>query len=160
AQVRFGHRLSCTPRRKTMLPHWLTGLLHPRALRHRRTSPAARRRRAPHLQLESLEERCQPAGGATPNQQFVAQAYLDLWHRQVDPQGLAVWTGALDTGATRAAVVQGIATSTEYRNLVIDRDYALLLQRPVDPQGRNSWSGFLASGGTFEQLLANIAGST
>src|SRR5262249_62229319 len=41
---------------------------------------------------------------ATPNQRFVAQAYLDLLQREADPTGLAGFTAFLDQGGSRAAV--------------------------------------------------------
>src|SRR5205823_796252 len=47
------------------------------------------------------------------NQAFVAQVYLDLLQRPADAGGLASWTGLLDQGMSRPAVVQAMESSAE-----------------------------------------------
>src|SRR5207244_1312046 len=68
----------------------------------------------------------------TLNQAFVAQAYLDLLNRQVDSFGLQIWTGALDSGATRTQVSAAIETSLEYRRDQVDAMYVKYLHRHAE----------------------------
>jgi hypothetical protein len=72
---------------------------------------------------------------ATPNQRYLAQTYVDLLRRQIDPTGLAVWGGFLDKGGSRGGVVRGIEGSTEYRTNLINSMYFEYLGRAVDPFG-------------------------
>jgi uncharacterized delta-60 repeat protein len=59
-----------------------------------------------------------PSG--TPNQRFVSQEYLDLLQRPAEAEGLAAWSGLLDSGqASRSQVVQEIERSPEYHRNVI-----------------------------------------
>src|SRR5205085_2153505 len=72
----------------------------------------------------------------TPNQNWVAQVYLDVLHRGVDPDGLAAWGGLLDLGlANRFQVALAIETSPEARTVQVDTLYRQLLGRPADPLG-------------------------
>jgi hypothetical protein len=97
---------------------------------------------------------------ATPNQCFVMQLYRDLLGREVDPAGLATWTGELDTGLeTRSEVALGLGSSTEFRVRELQQMYATLLKRSLDDSGATSWLGFLQAGGTMEQVEAGILGS-
>jgi uncharacterized delta-60 repeat protein len=99
-----------------------------------------------------------PGGSFT--QRFVAQAYLDLLQRPVDPSGLAAWSGLIDSGqASRAQVVQMLESSQEYRQLVIDQFYGEYLRRPVDPGGLAGWLNFLVAGGSIDQMRALLLGS-
>jgi glucose/arabinose dehydrogenase len=93
------------------------------------------------------------------NQQFVAQVYRDLLHREADTAGLAGWTSAVDHGATRTQVVLQVESSAEYLDGVVQQLYSQLLHRAADPAGLQSAVTFLQSGGTDEQLAAALAGS-
>jgi hypothetical protein len=94
------------------------------------------------------------------NQRFVAQAYLDLLGRTVDPSGLQFWGGLLDGGiANRLQVVQGIEDSLEFRIVEVNHAYQQILGRQADPLGLNAFVQFLANGGTVEQLKAMLASS-
>jgi uncharacterized repeat protein (TIGR01451 family) len=93
------------------------------------------------------------------NDNFVAQVYRDLLHREADAMGLASWCDLLDNGASRLQVVQAIQSSPEYRGDEVDSVYSRLLHRAADPGGRSSFVNFMESGGTVEQLEALIAGS-
>jgi hypothetical protein len=98
--------------------------------------------------------------GLTPNQCYVSQIYRDLLGREVDPFGLSLFAGALDSGAaTRAQVAFDITISPEYQNLILSNLYTTLLHRPIDAVGQSGWSGFLAGGGTLEQVEAFILAS-
>ena len=53
--------------------------------------------------------------GALGNSAFVTLLYQNVLGREPNPQGLAAWTGALDSGAlTRAQVVEGFSQSAEF----------------------------------------------
>jgi uncharacterized protein (TIGR03118 family) len=95
----------------------------------------------------------------TPDERFVAQAYLDLLQRPADPFGLGFWSGSLAQGATRTQVAAGIEASLEYRSLVVQDLYSRFLHRRVDPDGLNTFTGLLGTGGTVEQAEAIITGS-
>jgi hypothetical protein len=105
---------------------------------------------------------------------FVAQIYLDLLHRPVDPSGAAAFSNALAQGGTRNQVIMAIVSSPEYyRDLVTgppplppppllpDQNfYGLLLARTADPTGLSLGVQYLSGGGTDEELEAAIAGSS
>jgi hypothetical protein len=97
--------------------------------------------------------------GLTPNQKFVAQAYLDLLGRPADPGGLTLFVNFLNAGGTRQAVSAAIESSGEYRNDVVNALYQKYLHRPADPMGLAAFSNFLATGGTDEQVAAILIGS-
>jgi uncharacterized protein (TIGR03118 family) len=96
----------------------------------------------------------------TANEQFVAQAYLDLLQRPADSAALANWTAMLSQGASRTAVATAILSSAEYRMVVVQQIYTSLLHRPADASGLSTFTNFLAGGGTVEQVEAVITGST
>jgi hypothetical protein len=120
--------------------------------------PFRRQRRA--LVVEQLESRLAPAIVGTPNQQFVAQVYVDLLKRPVDPTGLAAWTGLLNQGVSRTAVVSLIQTSTEYHMVEVERLYEDLLNRGADPLGLGADLNFLAAGGRIEAVAIAITASS
>jgi hypothetical protein len=94
------------------------------------------------------------------NHRFVAQVYLDLLGRTVDPSGLQFWGGLLDAGAmNRTQVVQGIENSLEFRITEVNAAYQQILARQADPAGLNTFVQFLTNGGTVEQLKATLASS-
>jgi len=100
------------------------------------------------------------------NQSFVFQAYLDLLHRHVDPSGMLYFSGALDQGASRAQVVQGIQNSPEYRTDEVEGLYEAYLGRAADPTGLSNALNLLlntpfvlGSQDAFLQLKADILGS-
>jgi uncharacterized delta-60 repeat protein len=99
-----------------------------------------------------------PAG--TPSQRFIAQVYLDLLGRTVDPAGLSFWSAFLDQGSgTRAQVVQGIEDSPEFHALVVGQLFEHYLQRAPEPAALTAATDFLAQGGTPDQAKALILGS-
>jgi uncharacterized delta-60 repeat protein len=96
----------------------------------------------------------------SPSQRFVAQAYLDLLQRTVDPVGLAVWPSMIDQGqATRTQVVLDIEASPEYLNLKVQELFGMFLNRPAMPDEAIAYTRFLASGGTIEQMEVTLTGS-
>ncbi len=94
------------------------------------------------------------------NHRFVAQVYLDLLGRTVDPSGLQFWSGVLDAGLmNRVQVVQGIENSLEFRIVEVNTAYQKILGRQADPVGLNGFVQFLQNGGTMEQLKATLGSS-
>src|SRR5579863_4096497 len=106
--------------------------------------------RAVRPRLEELENRLAPAIVGTPNQQFVAQMYLDLLKRPAAAGGLATWTTLLDQGVSRSQVVALIQSSTEYHTIEIQRLYTDLLHRSAGPIGLAGDLSFLQQGGLIE----------
>jgi uncharacterized delta-60 repeat protein len=96
----------------------------------------------------------------SPNQRWIAQAYLDLLQRPVDPTGLAVWTAALNGGVSRPAIARAIENSQEYRVVEVQGLYQQYLHRAADPVGLAALTGLLAAGQTVEQVAAAIVGSS
>ena len=95
----------------------------------------------------------------TPNKLFINQVYLDLLERPAECFGLDSWTGQLDDGTSRQAVVQGIEDSTEYHTIEIDNLYATLLGRAPDTFGMTSFLRALAVVHAIEQVEAGILAS-
>ena len=93
------------------------------------------------------------------NQQFVAQVYLDLLSRTVDPSGLAAWSSLLDQGASRQFVALAIERSPESVTDSVNLLYAKYLHRQADPQGLLFWTSYLLGGGSVEALSTTFASS-
>jgi hypothetical protein len=123
-----------------------------------RSRRPARRPLPRRLELEALETRLTPAV-ATPNQNFVSQVYLDLLHRQVDPAGLATWSGLLDNGLSRTQMVRDLELTTEYLTGLVNVVYNRLLSRMADMAGLQSSISFLQQGNEAEQLVVQVANS-
>jgi hypothetical protein len=100
-----------------------------------------------------------PATFGTFNQRFVAAAFQDLLNRTADAGGLAFWSGQLDQGVSRTAVLQGIEASTEYRTVVINSYFQRFLHRNADQAGLTFFLNLLANGGPDEQVAAMVLGS-
>jgi hypothetical protein len=96
----------------------------------------------------------------TANQRYVAQLYLDLLLRQVDPGGLTAWTNFLNSGGSRMQLAEAIETSTEYRTDLVQGMYQKFLHRQADPAGLATFVSMLGSGSTLAQIKALIAGSS
>jgi hypothetical protein len=90
----------------------------------------------------------------------VAQAYLDLLGRAVDPAGLTAWSAALSAGATRAAVVQALIGSTEYRARQIEGLFLKLLDRPIDGAGLTAFENEMNAGTSLLGVEQQIVAST
>ena len=59
------------------------------------------------------------------NKHFVEQIYPALMGREPDAGGLAYWTGVLDKGTTREALLNSFASSAEYKNLCAEAGFDL-----------------------------------
>jgi uncharacterized delta-60 repeat protein len=94
-----------------------------------------------------------------PGQSWIAQAYMDLLHRPVDPTGFSYWTGVLGQGVARQQVSLNIESTVEYRTNVVNDLYQSLLSRQADTQGLNYWVDFLGSGGSYDEIRARFMAS-
>jgi hypothetical protein len=95
----------------------------------------------------------------SPNQTWLQQAYHDILGRNVDPSGLAFWTGLMTNGMTRGEVAYFLLQSTEYHADQIQQAFQTLLQRQADTPSLNYFLGLMGQGATIEQVDAIIAGS-
>jgi uncharacterized delta-60 repeat protein len=93
------------------------------------------------------------------NDGFLAALYRDVLGRAIDASGQATWGGALRAGASRQSVAQGVVTSLEADQVLVQGDYRQLLRREADSSGLSTFVGFLQRGGRDEEVLASIAGS-
>ena len=86
--------------------------------------------------------------GQTPAQiQAVVKAmYADLLLRDVDPAGLASWSGMLAAGASQAALVNSLTGSDEYINLRVRQAYEEVLGREPEPGGVEGWRQEIVAG--------------
>jgi Domain of unknown function (DUF4214) len=97
--------------------------------------------------------------GVSASQQFVAQLYVDLLGRQVDPSGLASWSAQVDAGVAREQGALAIETSREYLSLVVNDAYRTLLGRDADASGLNNFVNFLAAGGRPDEVQQALINS-
>jgi hypothetical protein len=95
----------------------------------------------------------------TSNAEFVCAAYEALLGRAPDNAGVALYTGLLASGTSRAAVATDILTSSAYRRALVQSDYQAYLGRAADNEGVSYRLAQLAGGATDEELQANIVGS-
>jgi hypothetical protein len=93
------------------------------------------------------------------NQAFVSSLYRIMLSREGEEGGLAFWTNALDSGATRAEIVAGFFDSTESRDLAIDALYSELLERPVDVVGQAIFQPLASTGTGNDTLIETILSS-
>lgn len=116
--------------------------------------------------------------GALNNTQFVTLLYNNALNRTPDSEGLNYWVTQLNSGVSRADVVDGFSESSEYvgkttyaargfaRTSVyagyessIYRLYGMALNRPPDPTGFQYQVNTLASGTSLASVAANFVAS-
>lgn len=73
------------------------------------------------------------------NADFVAALCNDLLYRSPDTIGLSFWTNALNTGTSRADVVDKFLASNEYHTGRINSLYTAILGRQPDSAGVGHW---------------------
>ena len=97
----------------------------------------------------------------------VFRLYEGALGRAPDPEGLAGWTDALNSGVSLQTVADGFVGSQEFQNTYGTLDnadfvsllYENVLHRPADPGGLNGWLGALASGETRAQVVLGFTQS-
>lgn len=93
---------------------------------------------------------------------FAAQQYDDLLVRTADPAGLAVWAGALSSGAKEpAGMVADLIGSSEAQLTVgpVARLYKAYFRRIPDAEGLRYWVWRLRTGTSLGQVSAGFAES-
>lgn len=93
------------------------------------------------------------------NAVFASDLYVRLFGRAADT-GVAGWEALLNSGVSRAVVVNSFLRSQESAALAVDSFFAAYLHRPGDANGRAAWLNALASGMTFSQVVVGFLGST
>ena len=106
-----------------------------------------------------LEELLPDGTRGTPNERFISEVYRDFLGRKVEAGGLAVWSGFLAAGNTRAELVSEVESSIEYETDTVDMLYERYLHRAADAGGQSGFTNLIAHGDTIEQIAALIAGS-
>ena len=79
-----------------------------------------------------------------------------LLGRQVEPGGLAFWSGLLDQGVPRFQVVLDIEASLEYQTDLVQEMYQRFLHRDADPVGQTVFVTALRAGVSQEDVAATI----
>ena len=96
--------------------------------------------------------------GSLTNAQFVQLVYQNVLGREPDADGLAFWTGELDSGnRNRGQVMAGFSESAEYKALMnsdvyVTMVYIGLLRRSPDADGFDYWVNRM-DGGDSGQIL-------
>ena len=67
--------------------------------------------------------------GSLSNRQFVETVYLNVLGRPGDESGIAYWTGQLDSGKTRGAVMTGFSESSEFKRVRRNEIDTILIYR-------------------------------
>jgi ELWxxDGT repeat protein len=90
---------------------------------------------------------------------LVRELYIDLLGRVADPGGLSYWLGLLRGGASKEAVVSGIAGSTERFSYEVRQAYQRFLQRPAEAAGLAFWTSVREGGASLQAMQAGILAS-
>lgn len=93
---------------------------------------------------------------------FVTQQYRDFLARDPDPGGLAYWASELRRGVNTGKLVEVMATSPEFANVVapVVRLYEAHFRRPPDAAGLRFWADQFRAGMSLEQISQEFARST
>ncbi|WP_421732446.1 DUF4214 domain-containing protein [Cellulomonas sp.] len=90
---------------------------------------------------------------------YVTGVYHSLFHRDPDPEGLAMWTAQLRNGAPRQAVANAITHSVEFRSGLVAQAYVSYLGRGPEPAGLRFWVDQMARGATIAQIDSGFISS-
>jgi hypothetical protein len=99
------------------------------------------------------------AASITLTELYIYAVYYDLFGREVDPAGLATWTGQLNSGTPRRAVADAITSSDEFRSGLIWNAYDQYLDREPDAAGLAHWLQMMRQGMTIQQMISYFLGS-
>lgn len=102
--------------------------------------------------------------GSLSNNDFVTLLYNNVLGRAPDPTGLAAWTNALNSGATRGQVMLGFSESPEFKTkshneVYVTMMYVGMLRRSPDQGGFDNWVASLDSGGSGLQIIQGFLDS-
>jgi hypothetical protein len=77
---------------------------------------------------------------------YIGALYRKILQREAEPAALAAWVELLNSGMSRASIVQALWESPEHRGIQVDQFYATYLHRVADPVGRSGWVNALMHG--------------
>ena len=97
-------------------------------------------------------------GGST-NSGYVTALYPLVHGRDVDPSGLAFWTGKLDRGFDRGKLAKTLLTSHESARRTVAQSYQDLLGRAPDPSGWAHWTAAFERAGDPRTLGLSLISS-
>ena len=89
------------------------------------------------------------------NAAFVFQQYIDFFDREPDAGEVSPWVSALDSGLSRADLIEVFMDSEEFRfeGKFITQTYLGILTRDADYTGFRGWLGALLVGLSREQIV-------
>ena len=92
---------------------------------------------------------------------FTMQQYRDFLGREGDAGGVDFWTGAVNSGTPRSAVIESFFGSQEFQGTMapVARLYFAYFLRIPDYAGLNFWIGFYRAGNSMDSISNNFAGS-
>lgn len=97
------------------------------------------------------------------NDEFVEQAYQNLFDRDAEQEGLDYWSSQLDAGKSQTDVLrdmvagaQGTDVQTAANTQTVNDLYKQLLDRDADEAGLDYYRSQLAAGATPEEVARNI----
>jgi RHS repeat-associated protein len=91
---------------------------------------------------------------------FLGSLYHDVLGRPIDPSGLALFTSALQTGATPTQVARAVVDSPEARGIQVNSLYVRFLDRDADSSGLRAFVNALGQGARPEVIESAILGSS
>jgi hypothetical protein len=97
--------------------------------------------------------------GHGSNDGFLSAVYQDVMGRQIDPSGHDAFSQVLTHGGTTAQVVAALASSSEYRQNLVQSIYQRFLHRAADSDGLTAFVGALERGARDEDVIASVVGS-
>jgi len=89
------------------------------------------------------------------NSVFVHQQYFDFLDREPDSEGLATWVNALNSGFSKASMIEIFLDSGEFRfkGKFIAEAYLGILARDAEYAGFRAWLGVLLAGMSREEIV-------
>ncbi len=92
---------------------------------------------------------------------FIEGIFANVLRRDIDPDGLAYWTGVIDGGVSREQALTAILGSPEAQgnSVLVARTFLDLLDRLPDPTAFDFWTAQIRDGLSPEAFVAEIAAS-
>lgn len=95
-------------------------------------------------------------GAVTGTAAFIQAAFMDLLGRNASSSEVSQQTNVFNSSSGQAGVIDGLITSQEGANFIVNNLYIQLLGRPADSMGLSFWSSMIQNGGTLEQVETGI----